>query len=53
MRSHLYSFSFAPNPDWSHVYGRQPEIRAYLEEVADDFGVRPHLHLSTDLQSST
>ena len=47
--SHLYSFSFAPNPDWTHVYGRQPEIRAYLEKVTDDFGVRPHLHLGTDL----
>jgi cation diffusion facilitator CzcD-associated flavoprotein CzcO len=47
--SHLYSFSFAPNPDWSHVFSRQPEIRAYLEEVTDEFGVRPHLHLDTDL----
>ena len=49
--SHLYSFSFAPNPDWSHVYSRQPEIRAYLEKVTDDFGVRPHLHTGTDLIS--
>ena len=24
--SHLYSFSFAPNPDWSHSFSRQPEI---------------------------
>ncbi len=47
--SHLYSFSFAPNPDWTHVYGRQPEIRAYLDKVTDDFGVRPYLHLGTDL----
>jgi hypothetical protein len=49
--SHLYSFSFAPNPDWSHVYSRQPEIRAYLERVADEFAVRPHLHTDTDLVS--
>ncbi|GAC1323883.1 MAG: hypothetical protein NVSMB13_04440 [Mycobacteriales bacterium] len=47
--SHLYSFSFAPDPDWSHVYGRQPEIRAYLEKVTDEFGVRPHVHLDTFL----
>jgi cation diffusion facilitator CzcD-associated flavoprotein CzcO len=47
--SHLYSFSFAPNPDWSHVFSRQPEIRAYLERVTDEFGVRPHVHTSTDL----
>ena len=37
--SHLYSFSFAPNPDWTRTYSRQPEIRAYLERVAEDFGV--------------
>jgi cation diffusion facilitator CzcD-associated flavoprotein CzcO len=49
--SHLYSFSFAPNPQWSHVYSRQPEIRAYLEQVTDQFGVRPHLHVDTDLLS--
>jgi cation diffusion facilitator CzcD-associated flavoprotein CzcO len=47
--SHLYSFSFAPNPDWSHVFSRQPEIRAYLKDVAQRFGVLPHLHTGTDL----
>lgn len=30
----LYSLSFADKPDWSHSYGRQPEIRDYLEKVA-------------------
>lgn len=35
----LYSFSFAPNPDWSHTYGRQPEIYAYLRKVARDTGI--------------
>ncbi|WNV76517.1 NAD(P)/FAD-dependent oxidoreductase [Geodermatophilus sp. DSM 44513] len=47
--SHLYSFSSAPNPDWSHVYARQPEIRAYLERVAADSGVLPHLYCDTDV----
>ena len=41
--SHLYSFSFAPNPEWSQTYSLQPEIRAYLQRVADDFGVRPYV----------
>src|SRR5919204_4298415 len=41
--SHLYSFSFAPNPDWTHSFARQPEIRAYLERVADRFGVRDRI----------
>jgi cation diffusion facilitator CzcD-associated flavoprotein CzcO/pimeloyl-ACP methyl ester carboxylesterase len=41
--SHLYSFSFAPNPEWSHNYSRQPEILDYLKGVADRFGLRRHL----------
>ncbi|MEE3849329.1 NAD(P)/FAD-dependent oxidoreductase [Gordonia sp. LSe1-13] len=36
----LYSLSFAPNPDWSHSYGRQHEIRDYLIGVADELGDR-------------
>ena len=31
--SHLYSFSFAPNPDWSQTYSPQPEIGAYLKRT--------------------
>ncbi|WP_183096176.1 flavin-containing monooxygenase [Nocardioides stalactiti] len=34
--SNLYSFSFAPNSDWSRVYGNQPEILAYIDGVARD-----------------
>jgi cation diffusion facilitator CzcD-associated flavoprotein CzcO len=45
--SHLYSFSFAPNPRWSRSFSGQPEIRAYLEDVADRPGLRPRLHLGT------
>ncbi|HEV7883282.1 MAG TPA: NAD(P)-binding protein, partial [Solirubrobacteraceae bacterium] len=33
--SHLYSFSFAPNPSWTRTYSRQPEIWDYLRELAD------------------
>jgi cation diffusion facilitator CzcD-associated flavoprotein CzcO len=43
VQSHLYSFSFAPNPDWSRLYARQPEIRAYLEAIADRFGLRARI----------
>jgi cation diffusion facilitator CzcD-associated flavoprotein CzcO len=32
--SHLYCFSFAPNPGWSRSFSPQPEIRAYLRRVA-------------------
>ncbi|MFB7657429.1 MULTISPECIES: flavin-containing monooxygenase [unclassified Streptomyces] len=41
--SHLYSFSFAPNPEWSSTYSPQKEIHAYLRQCVDRFGLRPHL----------
>ncbi|SPA25877.1 Cyclohexanone monooxygenase, Flavin-containing monooxygenase (FMO) [Cupriavidus taiwanensis] len=50
VQSHLYSFSFAPNPDWSRMFSTQPEIRAYLEDCTDRFGLRPHLRLHHELR---
>src|SRR3954471_13156521 len=49
--SHLYSFSFAPNPDWTRTYSRQPEIRAYLERVAAD--VMPRVRLNCEVTSAS
>ncbi|HYH35646.1 MAG TPA: NAD(P)/FAD-dependent oxidoreductase [Nocardioides sp.] len=37
--SQLYSFSFAPNPEWSMSFSPQPEIQAYLRRVARESGV--------------
>jgi cation diffusion facilitator CzcD-associated flavoprotein CzcO len=37
--AHLYSYSFAQNPDWTRTYARQPEILAYLRKVAADRGI--------------
>ncbi|MFD5415249.1 flavin-containing monooxygenase [Streptomyces nojiriensis] len=48
--SHLYSFSFAPNPDWPRTFSGQPAIRAYLEHVADTFGLRPHIRLDSEVR---
>ena len=50
--SHLYSFSFAPNADWSRTYSRQPEIRDYLHRTADQYGVRPHVRYNTAVESA-
>jgi cation diffusion facilitator CzcD-associated flavoprotein CzcO len=47
--SHLYSFSFAPNPDWTRTYSRQPEIREYLGRVVEQYGVAPHIRLNTEV----
>lgn len=40
--SHLYSFSFAPNPGWSRMYAPQPEIQHYLTDFATRSGLRAH-----------
>src|SRR4051794_1427380 len=45
--SHLYSFSFALNPEWTNTYSPQPEIWAYLRRTAEHFGVLPHVRLDT------
>jgi cation diffusion facilitator CzcD-associated flavoprotein CzcO len=50
--SHLYSFSFAPNPDWSSTFSPQPEIWAYLRRVASEHGVLPHVRYGTELESA-
>ena len=40
--SQLYSFSFAPNPDWSRSFSPQPEIQAYIQRRRRDVrGARP------------
>ncbi|MGW3512284.1 flavin-containing monooxygenase [Streptomyces sp. NPDC000994] len=51
--SHLYSFSFAPNPDWPRTFSGQEHIRAYLEHVMDVFGLRPHLRLHSEVTRMT
>ena len=37
--SHLYSYSFAPNPEWTHRFSPGPEIQEYLEAVAAEHDV--------------
>ncbi|WP_415952720.1 flavin-containing monooxygenase [Streptomyces sp. KLOTTS4A1] len=48
--SHLYSFSFAPHPEWPRTFSGQEHIRSYLEHVADTFGLRPHLRLDSEVK---
>ncbi|NUP13852.1 MAG: SDR family NAD(P)-dependent oxidoreductase [Polyangiaceae bacterium] len=46
--SHLYSYSFERKADWSRVFAEQPEIQAYLLDVAKRRGVMPYVHLQTE-----
>ena len=50
--SHMYSYSFAPSAEWSKPYGTQPEILEYLQRVAADWGLEPHLRLNTGVKAA-
>jgi cation diffusion facilitator CzcD-associated flavoprotein CzcO len=41
--SNLYSWSFAQNPTWSRSFSRQPEIHAYMKQVAARTGLLEHV----------
>lgn len=49
--SHLYSFSFARNPDWSRMYPPGPEIHQYIVDTADKEGVRPFCRFGFAIRS--
>lgn len=49
--SHLYSYSFAPNPDWSHVFSPGQEIEDYLEAVARRFDVEKYVQYSSEVRT--
>lgn len=41
--SRLYSYSFAPNPDWSHTYSGSNEILGYIDNMVESFGIAPYI----------
>jgi cation diffusion facilitator CzcD-associated flavoprotein CzcO len=51
--SHLYEFSFAPNPRWSRRYAPQAEIQAYLEDVARRHGVLERVRTGTEVTAAS
>ncbi|MFC0313502.1 flavin-containing monooxygenase [Gordonia phosphorivorans] len=48
--SHLYSYSFALNPDWSRSYSHQPEIHRYINGVAAEYGVAEKTWFGTEVR---
>jgi cation diffusion facilitator CzcD-associated flavoprotein CzcO len=50
--SNLYSFSFAPNPDWSRTFSPQPEIWEYLRRVSREHGVEQHIRYSHEVTAA-
>lgn len=51
VRSHLYSYSFAPNPDWTQVLAGQAELWDYIRRVSHENGVMDHVRLETEVLS--
>lgn len=49
--SHLYCYSFEPNPNWSRKYSPQAEIRDYIEHCASKYGIRKHIQLNSTVQA--
>ena len=48
--SHLYSFSFAQNPEWTRSYPSQPEIEQYLEHVADQYNLHSRIRFGFNVE---
>src|SRR5262249_1029950 len=49
VESHLYSFSFAPDPSWTRMFAGGPEIWAYLQRVAGRYGVTSKIRFNCEL----
>jgi cation diffusion facilitator CzcD-associated flavoprotein CzcO len=47
--SHVYSFSFMPNHDWSATHAPQAELQQYAEDVIDTFALRPRFRFGCEV----
>ncbi len=52
VESHLYSYSFELNPDWTRAFSPQLEIWQYLEHCADKYDVRNHIQFERGIVSA-
>lgn len=46
---HLYTFSFAPNPDITRYFARRNEVEDYIQRVGSDFDVKRHIRFGTEV----
>ncbi len=50
--SHLYSFSFAQNADWSRKFPLQSELLTYTEQVVENYDLMRHIRLDSALEGA-
>lgn len=46
---HLYTFSFAPNPELTRYFAKRAEVHAYLNKLVADYGIRPRIRYRTEV----
>jgi cation diffusion facilitator CzcD-associated flavoprotein CzcO len=51
--THLYSYAFQRNPNWTRLFPRQKEILTYVRSTAERFGVTDHIHFDCEMLKST
>ncbi len=49
--SHVYSFSFELNPNWSHSYSSGSEIQAYCEHCVEKYELDAHLRFGVEVET--
>jgi cation diffusion facilitator CzcD-associated flavoprotein CzcO len=49
--SHMYSFSYELNPDWSRMFAPQAEIWDYLRRCADKYDLRRHIRYGSAVEA--
>ena len=47
--SHLYSYSFEMNPNWSRAFSPWIEIARYLQHCVDKYGLRSQIRFNTEI----
>jgi cation diffusion facilitator CzcD-associated flavoprotein CzcO len=50
--AHMYTYSFAGNPEYSHRFAKGPEIFAYFDRVAKDYGIDKITRFNTEVTNA-
>ncbi|KZX60464.1 monooxygenase [Halioglobus sp. HI00S01] len=48
--SHMYTYSFRGNPEWSHRFARGAEIHTYFKQVAQEYGIDEQIRFGEALE---
>ncbi len=49
---HLYTFSFAPNPEITRYFAKRDEVQDYIQRLASEFDLRPFIRFNTEVRQA-